>query len=279
MAGILQKKLRRREEMKQASTIGLRGEMDFFRRNNNRHISRQKKIKTIKIKGLHLLLICILLVLIGISIYMSARFLLSWEELNVKTVRLVNSPRHGKAKVQKLLTYFQGNILGLSLDHLKKELTGIDEVKDVSISRILPTTVEIRFILREPVFQVLLNRRYHVIDVEGVSLYSLSGPRADLMIIRGIKKRELESIIPYLGELNKIRDSLEYIGYQQPYGVMIKLKGMKEEFYPGEQDYAEKITYFLKVKKLLALSQHQIKRVDLRFANRFYLEFDKEVVN
>jgi len=265
--------------MRQASTIGLRGEMDFFRRNNNRHISRQKKIKTIKIKGLHLLLICLLLVLIGITIYMSARFLLSWDQLNVKTVRLVNSPKYGKAKIQKLLTCFQGNILGLSLDHLKKELVGIDEVRDVSISRILPSTVELRFILREPVFQVLLSKRYHIIDVEGVSLYSLSRPRADLMIIRGIKQQELEAIIPYLGELLKIKDSLDYIGYQEPYGVMIKLKGMKEEFYPGDRDYAGKISYFLKVKKLLALSQHRITRVDLRFANRFYLEFDKEVVN
>jgi cell division septal protein FtsQ len=265
--------------MRQASTIGLRGEMDFFRRNNNRHISRQKKIKTIKIKGLHLLLICVLLVLIGVAIYMSARFLLSWDQLNVKTVRLVNSPKYGKAKIQKLLTYFQGNILGLSLDRLKKELVGIDEVRDVAISRILPSTVEIRFILRKPVFQVLMRNRYQIIDVEGVSLYSQSGPRSDLMVIRGIETHELEDIIPYLGELLKIKDSLDYIGYREPYGVMVKLKGMKEEFFPGDRDYAAKIAYFLKVKKLLALNQHRIRKVDLRFANRFYLEFDKEVVN
>jgi len=33
------------------------------------------------------------------------------------------------------------------------------------------------------------------------------------------------------------------------------------------------------VKKLLALNKQRIKKVDLRFANRFYLEFDKEVEN
>jgi len=265
--------------MRQASSIGLRREMDFFRRHNTRDISRKKKIKTIKLKGLHLILICILLLLIGITIYMSARFVLSWDQLNVKTVRLVNSPQYGKAKVKQLLTYFRGNILSLSLDHLKRKLININEVKDVSITRILPSTVEIRFALRKPAFQVYLNKRYHLIDMEGVSLYTRQRPRAGLMTIKGVKKQELEAIIPYFGELIKIKGSLEYIGYKQPYGVMVKLKGMEEKFYPGEQNYAEKINYFLKVKKLLALNKHRIKKVDLRFANRFYLEFDKEVVN
>jgi cell division septal protein FtsQ len=269
----------RRGKMRHASTIGLRGEMDFFRRNNNRDVTRQKKIKTIKIKGMHLLFICLLLITIGGGIYGSARFLLSWEQLNVKTVNLVNSPRYGKAKVRKMIGSLQGNILGLSLDHLKRELTEIEEVKDVSISRLLPSTIEIRFILRKPVFQIYLGGRYQIIDTEGVFLYSLSRPLKDLMIIRGIRKKEIDSIIPCFGELIRIKDSLEYIGYKPPYGVMIKLKGMTEEFYPGERNYAEKIKYFLKVKKLLALNQHGIRKVDLRFDNRFYLEFDKEVVN
>lgn len=265
--------------MKQVSSIGLRGEMDFLRKHNNRDISRQKKIRLIKVKGLHLAVICTVLFLIGAGIFFTARFVLNWEKLNVKTMKIINSPRQGKEKIRQLTAYLKGNILSLSFDYLRNQLLRIIEVKDVALSRILPSTIEIQFTLRKPVCQIYVDHRYHILDIEGVSLYASKTKQEDLMTIKGIKKDEFDHITPFLPELIKIKDSLDYIGFEKPYGIVIKLKGMEEEFYPGEDQYAEKINTFLKIKKSLALSTPNIKRVDLRFDNRFYLEFDKEVIN
>jgi cell division septal protein FtsQ len=265
--------------MRQASSIGLRGEMDFLRRHNNRDITRQKRIRLIKVKGLHLGIICGILCLIGASIFFAARFVLTWENLNVKTIKIINSPKTGKEKIRQLTAYLNGNILSLSFEYLRNELLKINEVKDVSLSRILPSTIEIHFVLRKPVCQIYTAYRYHILDIEGVSLYTSKTKQGDLMTIKGIGKDEFENMTPFLPELIKIQDSLDYIGFNKPYGVVIKLKGLDEEFYPGESRYAEKINTFLKIRKSLALAKANIKKVDLRFDNRFYLEFDKEVIN
>ena len=265
--------------MRTATSIGLRGEMDFLRKHNNRDLSRKKKIRKIKMKGFHLFLVCLILAGIGASIFLSARFLLHWDRLDISTVKMINSPRYGKQKVQQMLPYLRGNILSLSFDQIRNELLKINEVKDVSISRMLPSTVELTFTLRKPIFQFHLKSRFYFMDVEGIILYSSPIMRKDLITIKNVSKSELAAIIPCLPELLKIRDSIDYIGYRKPYGVMIKLKNISEELFPGDKNCIEKINYFLKVRERLYSDNNRIKRVDLRFENRFYLEFDKEVVN
>ena len=54
--------------------IGLKGETDFLRRQNNRLIRKQKKLRTIKIKGIHLLFILITLSFIAFGINKTGRF-------------------------------------------------------------------------------------------------------------------------------------------------------------------------------------------------------------
>jgi len=263
--------------MRQVSSIRLRSEAEFLRRHNNRDVSRQKRIRTIKVRGIHLLLICLLVTLIGLVIYQGARLLLTWEVLNVKSVRLVNGPRSGMETVKRLLAYVRGNILSLSLERLREELLSLAEVKDVSISRQLPSTVEIRFILRQPVFQVLIEGRYRVVDGEGVVLYSRKLPLEGLITIRGIRWDELQDVVPCFTELSRIRSRLDHVGFRRPYGVFVKLKGIPEMFYPGEDRYVEKIDTFLQLKKRLHLTGQAIRTVDMRFEDRFYLEFAEEV--
>lgn len=263
--------------MKQASAMRLRSETEFLRRHNNRDVSRQKKIRSIKVQGTHLILICLMLSLIGLAIFKTARFLLTWDKLNVKTVRLVNGPQHGLHKVKGLLTYFRGNILSLSVERLRREMLAIREVKDVAISRVLPSTIVIHFILRQPIFQVLINNTYHLIDDEEVTLYTTRKASKDLMTVRGAKKDDIHHVVSQFGELKRIRRDLDYVGFRQPYGVVVKLKGIAEVFYPGETNYLEKIEYFKNLKNRLGLDRQPIKAVDMRFDDRYYLEFEEEV--
>lgn len=256
--------------------VGLKGETDFLRRQNNRLIRKQKKLRTIKIKGIHLLFILVTLSFIAFAIYKTGRFVLTWEKLDIKSFKLADCPGTKLKEVKHILNRYGGNILTLDLEALRSELAHIPEVKDVSISRTLPATVAIRFKMREPVFQRQVNRsgKYDIIDKEGVVLYRQVGKRDELITVKKIKKSRMQKVLPYLTQLESIGEYIDYVSYQEPYGILLKLKGIRETFYPGEIDFSGKIDTYLRLRKKLSLNANTIKNVDLRFEDRFYLEFD-----
>ncbi len=265
--------------MRGVASIGLKGETEFLRRYNNRTLNRKKKIKTIKFKGIHLFFVIVLLFFIGFSALKASQFILSWEKLNVKSFKLVNSSKIEFKNLKKILKNYNGNILMVNFTDLRKELLKFKIVKDVSLTRVLPSTIMIKFLLREPIFQFKSKGEYNIIDRNGIVLYRKSEKQNGLITIKDLKKEEFEKIYSYLHELTEIRDLVDYISFVKPYGVKLKLKRINEIFYPGEKDYIKKINYFLRLKKIIPLKKNKIKYVDLRFKDRIYFEYDEEVIN
>lgn len=263
--------------MKTSSTISLRGETDFLRRQNNRQLKQQKKRRSIQVRGIHLAVLLLLLSSIAFGIYKTGRFVLNWEKLNVKNFRLTNCPPSKLPDVKRILGLNGGNILALGLEDLRAQLLAVPEVKDVFISRVLPSTVEVTFLLRQPVFQLETKGKYNIIDKEGVHLYKNVEKRTDLITAKNVAKGQEEALIPYFEELSEIKDFIEYVSLKPPYGIQLKLKGVRETFYPGDIDFASKINYYLKLRKKLFLDKNKITNVDLRFEDRFYLEYEEEV--
>ena len=258
----------------------LKGEVEFLRRSNSKILQKQKRIRTIQLKGMHIVFILLLLTTAAFTAYKIGNFLLTWEKLNIKTIVLVNKPTFKPKQLERVLKQYQdSNILSLRFSDLREKLLEFKEIKDVSISRQLPSTIEIQFSLRKPVFQVAINDKYNIMDTEGVILNTSSESRKDLISIWDIKKSDLDELIPYLPELGRISDSLDYVTLTQPYGVTIKLKGRDEFFYPGETGFAHKINLYLKLSQRPLLKKYIIKSVDLRFKDRFYFEYETEVTN
>ncbi len=252
---------------------GFAGETEYLRRRNNRIINKEKRRRAIRIKGLHLFFIFSLLIGAAFLAYKVAISMLTWEKLNIKTVVLINKPRFKARQVENLVREYRGNILTLSLSELRRRLLTFNEVKDVSITRKLPDALEIRFILRKPVFQVNMNGKYNIMDIEGVILYTSGTAGSDLISIRNIARGELGELVPYLPELSRLKKSIRYVSLKKPYGIMLKLKGIQETFYPGERDFARKINYYLQLKQRPLLEKYEITCVDLRFKDRFYFEY------
>jgi cell division septal protein FtsQ len=255
---------------------GFGGETEYLRRRNNKIINKEKRRRAIRIKGLHLFFIFSLLTGAAFLAYKVAISMLTWEKLNIKTFVLINKPRFKAGQVENLVREYRGNILTLSLSGLRKRLLTFNEVKDVSITRRLPDAVEVRFNLRKPVFQVNMNGKYNIMDSEGVILYTSSTAGSDLISIRNIARGELGELVPYLPELSRLKKSIRYVSLKKPYGIMLKLKGIEEIFYPGERDFARKINYYLKLKQRPLLEKYEITCVDLRFKDRFYFEYREE---
>lgn len=252
---------------------GLAGETEYLRRRNNKIINKEKRLRAIRIKGLHLFVIFSFLIGAAFLAYKVAISTLTWEKLNIKTFVLINKPLFKAKQVENLVREYRGNILALSLSELRKRLLTFNEVKDVSITRKLPATVEVRFNLRKPVFQVTINGKYNIMDSEGVILYTSHTGSSDLISIRNIARSELGELVPYLPELSRLKKSIRYVSLKKPYGIVLKLKGIKEIFYPGETDFAKKINCYLKLKQRPLLKKYEITCVDLRFKDRFYFEY------
>lgn len=261
------------------ASLALRSETDYLRRQNNLMIRKQKKLRSIKIRGIHLLFILTVLFFIAFTIFKTAEFILTWDKLGVKYFQVTgcSGPIWGQAN--KVLDRHRGNnILTLSLDALRAELTTIPEIKDVSVSRNLPSTLVIQLILREPVFQVEtpFEGKYSVLDKEGVVLYRQADKKDELITVKDTPGDQVKKILPYLSRLEDIKGYIEYVGFREPYGLMLKLNQVNEIFYPGEIDFAEKIDYYLKLRNKLNLAESIIKSVDLRFEDRFYLEYEEQ---
>ncbi len=143
---------------------------------------------------------------------------------------------------------------------------------------LLPSTVSVQLILREPVFQVEMpwEGEYSVIDKEGVVLYRRAEKKDELITVKDTPANQVQKILPYLSRLRDIKDYIEYVGFREPYGLLLKLNQVNEIFYPGEIDFAEKIDYYLKLRNKLNLDENIIISVDLRFEDRFYLEYEEQ---
>lgn len=260
--------------MNSLARTAIRTETDFLRKRNNQHVHKQKRIRTIQVKGFHVFLVLLMVALAAFAAYKAGSFLLTWKKLDVKTYVLLNKPTYNASRAQQIIKHFRGNILTISFSDMRSELLKIKEVKDVYLSRKLPSTIEVKFVLRKPIFQVAIDGKYNIIDMEGVVLYRSPKNRPELIQIRNVDTGQLELLAPYLEELSRIRDSIDYISLVEPYGVSLKLKGKQEIFYPGEKNYAYKINYYLKLKKRPLLRNYEIKSVDLRFKDRFYFEYE-----
>ncbi|MCU0843131.1 MAG: FtsQ-type POTRA domain-containing protein [Thiobacillaceae bacterium] len=251
----------------------LKFEAEFFRKSNNLTVAREKKIRSIQVRTVHMLLLLALVLLTGLVISGAADFLLHWDALQVRQFRLRRQPLFSGARVAGILKQYGGNILAMDLQGLQEKLLGVPEVAGTSIRRILPDTVEIDFTLRPPFFQSFQDGRYRLLDAGGLELGEAAECPAGLVSLRANEPAAVEAIAAFSSELKPLRAQIEYVAYSEPYGVVLKLLAAPETFYPGEGDFAAKIRRYFSIKARLPFAGDAIRSVDLRIPGRIYFEF------
>jgi cell division septal protein FtsQ len=258
--------------MNNISGNSLKFEAEFFRKSNNLTLTREKKIRSIQMRTVHVLVLLFLTLLVGYIVYKTAVFLLNCDTLQVHSFRLRQQPVFEKERVREILKRSTGNILALNLGELRAQLLRLPEIEDVAISRILPDTVEISFKLRQPLYHFNKNGVYQLLDAGGLILGEQRDMPAGLIPIRGSDGAVLVQIAAFSQELLPLRNKIEYVVYGEPYGIEFKLLDGPEVFYPGETDFIKKINRYLKIKPHLVLNGSLVRYVDLRIAGRIYFE-------
>ena len=217
----------------------LKFEAEFFRKSNNLTLIREKKIHSIQMRTVHILVLFFLMLLIGFSVFKTAVFVLECETLQVHSFRLRQQPVFEKERVRGILNRCTGNILTLDLGELRAQLLRLPEIKDVAISRILPDIVEIGFTLRQPLFYLQKNGVFQLLDAEGLVLGEQRTMPGGLIPIRGGDGSVLAQIAAAAQELLPLQNKIEYVAYHEPYGIELKLLTGPEIFYPGASGFVK----------------------------------------
>ncbi|MCX6556683.1 MAG: FtsQ-type POTRA domain-containing protein [Candidatus Aminicenantes bacterium] len=258
--------------MNDTRSHSLKFEAEFFRKSNNLTLTREKKIRSIQMRTVHILLLLLLALLVAFVVYKTSVLLLEWDTLQVHSYRLRQQPVFAADQVREILKRCRGNILALDLKELRAQLLRLPEIEDATISRVLPDTVEIGFRLRQPLFSLARNGGFQLLDASGLVLGERPVAPPGLIPIRAEGPVPAQ-IAAAAQELLPLRDRIEYVAYAEPYGIELKLRTGPEVFYPGAGDFLKKINRYTKIKPHLAADGPAIRSVDLRISGRIYFGF------
>jgi cell division septal protein FtsQ len=253
------------------------GSIEYLRRENNYSVKRKKRKRSLTISAFYMVLILLTIAAIGAAVYLAGNFVLSWEKLNISSYKLINVPEREYPQVKEVLSEFRGNLLAVDLRLLKTKLLSIRTIKDVTISRHLPSSIRVEFLLRKPVYQYLTEGKYIVLSHDGIALKSLEKRDKDYIIIKSLKKWSKEILQLVYSEIKEIQREVEFVDFNDIYGISIKLNDENAMIYPGETGINEKIKLYLKIKNKLNLNVNKIINIDMRIKDRIYLEFEEEV--
>ncbi len=249
-----------------------------FRR--HRGTIHPKKIqRKLKVKFIHILFSFLVMSGIFLLIQQTYLFLISWDYLNVKGIKIVCQNASVDKDIQEFFDGKRlGNILLLNIDHLQEILEGHRWVADVSVRKLFPSSLKIEVQERSPV-AVLKKENYYLIDKEGILLEKINPQQkgefpllVDLDLF--VKKYEeklrlawkcLDSLTPL--ERKKI-DVLDLSEYEN---VVVRLKGSTTYLKLGADRFPEKLQSLQDWRPQLEEFE-PLEYVDLRFHDRLYFK-------
>lgn len=262
--------------MRTSGTKAMPTGIEFLRQRNNRHLKRERKKRVLKMNGFYSALIIALLISIGSAVYAFGVFIFRWEKLNIDSYKLINPPVNHYDQVREILRDFRGNLLAVNLESLRAALQEIRSVRDVAISRNLPDSIHIRFLLRQPAFQGPAGEGFLVLSREGIVLDETDRPVEGPIPLKNIRDWSPDRLEYLYGQLQDLQDRIEYVDHHPVYGTAVKLKGLDPVIYPGEANLSARIAFFLRIRDQVMEDPRAVIRVDLRIPNRIYLEYGEK---
>lgn len=248
-----------------------------FRRKSG-NIKTKKIQRKIKLKPKHILLAFVLLVGFFYGIQRLYLFLISWEKLIVKEVKIVCEKEDVYSDIRNFLKgKYLGNILLLNIEQLQKTLASHRWVKDVHIRKIFPSTIRID--LRERVPAALLKgTSIHLIDKDGVRLDPVDSdnlPGLPLFIdanrFRRDYKQKLALAWACLDSLKTSdRNQIAVLNLTEYENVSLRFKESKIWLKLGNERFAEKIEIYRNNTDLFD-KYGLLEYIDFRCIGRLYL--------
>jgi len=210
----------------------------------------------------------------------------SGDAFAVVDIRAVGNSRLSEGEVEALLAGLKGrNIVTTPLEPWRERLLSSPWVREASLRRSLPGTIEVRIVERVPMAVARSGDTLLLIDEQG-ALVDEFGPRyrlLDLPIVEGLMERDgkpvhadqarVAVVAAALVSLREARllDRVSQIDVSHLRNASVVLMDDPTRLYVGYEHFGERVQGYLDMKDRLARMVEEIDSVDLRFGNRVYV--------
>ena len=210
--------------------------------------------------------------------------------LSIETITVIGNNRLSAGEVVTLVEPLHGhNLFFVDLDEVRHDLRAVGWVDDVTLRRILPSTIEIMVTERTPVGLGRFGSALFLIDAEG-SIIDEFGPRfsdLDLPIIdclsvdhedsdRDLDKRRAALVTQLLSDIGqhspRFSKQLSQVDVADPHDAVVLLTGDPVFIHLGEEQFAERLQTYEDLKQSLDARVPDVDYVDLRFDGRIYVQ-------
>jgi len=208
--------------------------------------------------------------------------------LRVQHIVVQGATRLSSQSVEAQVDGVRGlSILRLDLEIYRRRLMDSPWVKDVTFSRRLPSTVNVRIIEREPMAIARLGHQLYLVDAEGVITDQYGPQYADLdfPIVDGLVQQPaaggapvdaarlglVMSLLDAIGARPELRDRLSQVDVSNAHDAVVVLDGDPARLHLGDSRFAERMTTYLEMAPALGRQYAAIDYADLRFDGRVFV--------
>ncbi len=200
---------------------------------------------------------------------------------SVKQVQIFGS---GGKNILGLEQLYGKNLIFFNPKHFASELISLNSyLKSVEIKKKFPSTLVLKFFLREPLAVLQAKQGYFILDKEGRLLERIRKVEREYPMINFYQKFDFEEFSPGdFIEYNEIKYSLWFLDLIESYGIKVKavdiLRGDMIRFNLRENDFGIRKIYLTIEKKLekeetelkevlkyLKVSGKKVREIDLRY--------------
>jgi cell division protein FtsQ len=205
--------------------------------------------------------------------------------LAVDSVRVHGNQRLSIAEINTVAESVRGqSLLLVDLEQFRSQLLKSTWVASVSLRRILPSTLEVRIVEREPVAIARLRQQLYLVDDNGVIMEAY-GPQhgdLDLPIVDGMapdgdvtgtsidpaRAQLVSRFLSALAERQELRRSVSQVDVSRDSNVAVLLEGDAALLYLGDTQFVERLRTYLEIRPTLAERMSDVDYVDLRYGQR-----------
>jgi cell division septal protein FtsQ len=225
------------------------------------------------------------LVLVGSGWYVQD-VMTSGEAFAVVRLRAIGNSRLSEGEIEGLLDGLKGrNIVTTALEPWRQRLLSSPWVREASLRRALPGTIEVRITERVPMAVARSGDTLLLVDEQG-AIVDEFGPRyrsLDLPIVEGLTERAGKPVAADAARVAVLAEALASLSDARLLGrvsqldvsnvrnVAVMLIDDPTVLQLGHEMFGDRVRAYLDMKDRLARMVEQVESVDLRFGNRVYV--------
>jgi len=203
----------------------------------------------------------------------------------VDQVLVQGNQRLSTAEVDVLLGDVRGqSLLLVDLEQLRARLLGSPWVASVILRRILPSTIDVRIVERDPVAVARLGQQLYLVDGTGVIIDDYGPPHQDfdLPIVDGmaaatqagglsIDPSRAQLVARFLAALAarpELRRSVSQVDVSVEGNVTVLLVDDTTLIHLGDEQFVERLRTYLEIRPKLTEGADDVESVDLRYGEK-----------